>query len=159
VGNAIDLTKFTDGSGAELAHTSCMKAHTAALFHARPASIPAWAVFAWPTVLWQAPGPERTQFLHLGTRVTYSGDPICSGQTLWGDADGAQAAGLAWDWIELARGVVAMADPMAVITNVRLLGPDGGVLTAVEAAPHLNELVHALPWQCEVQRELARLGH
>ncbi len=136
-----------------------MKAHTAVSSHARPAPIPAWAVFAWPTVLWQAPHRERRRFLHLGTRVTYTGDPVCSGQTLWGDPDGEQAAGLAWDWIELAQGVVAMADPMAVITNVRLLGPGGEVLTAVEAAPHLNGLVHALPWQCEVQRALAQLRH
>ena len=136
-----------------------MKAHTAAPPHARTASIPAWAVFAWPTVLWQAPRPERLHFLHLGTRVTYAGDPVCSGQTLWGDPEGEQAAGLAWDWVELAQGVVAMADPMAVITNVRLLGPGGEVLTAIEAAPHLNELVHALPWQCEVQRALAQIRH
>ena len=90
-----------------------------------PPSIPAWAVFAWPTVLWQAPHPEGRRFLHLGTRVTNMGQPVCSGQTLWGDSDAEPAAGLAWDWVELAQGVVAMADPMAVITNVRLLGPGG----------------------------------
>lgn len=127
--------------------------------HPSTAAIPAWAVFAWPTVLWQAPRAQRLRFLHLGTRVTYTGNPVCSGQTIWGDAEGDQAAGLAWDWIELAQGVVAMADPMAVITNVRLLGPGGEVLTSVEAAPHLNELVHALPWQCEVQRALAQIRH
>ena len=136
-----------------------MKARSIASTYAPATPIPAWAVFAWPTVLWQAPRPQRLHFLHLGTRVTYSGDPVCSGQTIWGDPDGEQAAGLAWDWIELAQGVVAMADPMALITNVRLLGPGGAVLTSVEAAPHLNELVHALPWQCEVQRALAQIRH
>lgn len=122
-----------------------------------PAAMPAWAIFAWPAVLWQAPPPVRPNFLHLGTRVALDGEPLRSGQTLWGDPDGEQAAGLAWDWIELARGVVAMADPMAVITNLRLLGPGGAVMCATEAAPHLNELVHALPWQCEVQRALAEI--
>ena len=136
-----------------------MKAHPPSTVHALSAPIPAWAVFAWPTVLWQAPHHERLHFLHLGTRVTYTGDPVCSGQTLWGDPAGDHAAGLAWDWIELAQGVVAMADPMAVITNVRLLGPGGAVLTSVEAALHLHELVHALPWQCEVQRALAQIRH
>lgn len=136
-----------------------MNAHLTPTPHRRTTPIPAWAVFAWPTVLWQVPPRERLRFLHLGTRVTYTGDPVCSGQTLWGDPEGDQAAGLAWDWIELAQGVVAMADPMAVITNVRLLGPGGEVLTAIEAAPHLNGLVHALPWQCEVQRTLAQIRH
>jgi len=122
---------------------------------------PAWAVFAWPTVLWQAPRPGRLHFQHLGTHVTTVGNPVApsSGQTLWGDAEGDATAGLAWDWVELAQGIVAMADPMAVITNVRLLGPGGEVLTSVEAAPHLNEMVHALPWQDEVNRALQRLKH
>lgn len=134
-----------------------MKAHHSP--YAASRSIPAWAVFAWPTVLWQAPHSSQLRFLHLGTCVTHTGSPVCSGQTLWGDPDGRQAAGLAWDWVELAQGVVAMADPMGVITNVRLLGPGGEVLTATQAAPRLNELVHTLPWQCEVQRALAQIRH
>ena len=36
---------------------------------------------------------------------------------------------MAWDWIQIARGVVAMADPMAVVTNLRLVGSEGEVLT------------------------------
>lgn len=136
-----------------------MKAHHAPL-QPRPESvIPAWAVFAWPTVLWQSPPRARTRLLHMSTSVTAGSAPLRSGQTLWGDPDGAPAAGLAWDWIELAQGVVAMADPMAVITNVRLLRPGGEVMTSFEAAPHLNEMVHALPWQSEVQRALAEIRH
>jgi hypothetical protein len=41
-----------------------------------------------------------------------------------------------------------------VITNLRLLGDQGEVLTAWEAARHLSELVYTLPWQQEVQRML-----
>lgn len=122
-------------------------------------AVPAWAIFAWPTVLWQAPPALRPHFLHLGTRVTFGGDALHCGQTIWGDPDGEQAAGLAWDWVELARGVVAMADPMSVVTNVRLLRPGGEVMSPMEAAPHLNDLVHALPWQSEVQRALAEIQH
>jgi hypothetical protein len=48
---------------------------------------------------------------------------------------------MAWDWMQIARGVVAMADPMAVVTNLRLVGTEGEVLTAHEAACFLNELV------------------
>ena len=56
--------------------------------------------------------------------------------------------------VMLSQGVVAMADPLSVITNLRLLGPEGEVLTAWQAARHLNEIVHSLAWQCEVQRAL-----
>lgn len=61
---------------------------------------------------------------------------------------------MAWDWVQIACGVVAIADPMSVVTNVRLIGDEGEVLTAMESARFLNELVRALPWQQEVQRAL-----
>ena len=47
-----------------------------------------------------------------------------------------------------------MADPMSVVTNLRLVGEQGEVLTAIEAVRFLNELVHRLPWQQEVERAL-----
>ena len=62
---------------------------------------------------------------------------------------------MAWDWIQIAHGVVAIADPMSLVTNVRLLGDEGEVLTAQQSARYLNELVRSLPWQREVQRALA----
>ncbi|MDH3461899.1 MAG: hypothetical protein OEM00_13210 [Burkholderiaceae bacterium] len=90
----------------------------------------------------------------MGTYITSLGSAVtpCSGQTVWGESSGDFAAGLAWDWVELAQGIIAMSDPMSVVTNVRLLGPCGGVLTPVEAAPHMNEVVHSLPWQSKVQQ-------
>jgi hypothetical protein len=62
---------------------------------------------------------------------------------------------MAWDWVEIGRGIVAMVDPMQVITNVRLVNLEGRVLAATEAALHLNQFVRRLPWQEEVRRLLA----
>lgn len=62
---------------------------------------------------------------------------------------------MAWDWVQIARGVVAIADPMSVITNVRLIGESGEVLTAHQASRFLNELVRSLPWQLEVHRAIS----
>lgn len=76
------------------------------------------------------------------------------GQTVWGGRAGDSAAGISWDWIEVAEGIVAIADPMMMITNLRVLGAEGEVLTAHEVAPHLNRIVHRLPWQMEVCRAL-----
>ncbi|HJW12216.1 MAG TPA: hypothetical protein VJ598_10540 [Albitalea sp.] len=83
-------------------------------------------------------------------------DQPCSGQTVWGNASPEQAAGVAWDWIEVHQGVVAMADPLALVTNLQLLDAHGDVLPSTQAALHLNEIVHTLPWQNEVQRALHR---
>ncbi len=62
---------------------------------------------------------------------------------------------MAWDWIEIADGIVAMADPMSVVTNLRIVGGEGEVLTAQAAALYLTGIVHGLPWQNAVGLALA----
>ena len=73
---------------------------------------------------------------------------------MWGGLSGEGDAGLAWDWVEITQGVVAMADPMCVVTNMHLVNRDGEVLPATEAALHFNQFVRRLPWQEEVRRLL-----
>lgn len=118
--------------------------------------IPAWIVCAWPPVLWQAGSPLDLQLVHLGTRVLTFGDRVgpCSGQTLWGHSSPERSAGVAWDWVQIQQGVVAIADPLGLITNLKLLDAEGEALSAPQVAIHLNEIVHSLPWQTEVQRAL-----
>jgi hypothetical protein len=110
--------------------------------------------------LWQAGRESQLRFHHLSTRVTLPGDRMSrtSGQTIWGGHSEDGEAGVAWDWVQISSDVVAMADPMSVVTNLRLVGHEGEVLTALESARFLNEIVHALPWQTEVQRAL-HVGH
>ena len=119
---------------------------------------PAWIVCAWPRVLWQAKSAPELQFVHLGTRVLNTGDAEnpCSGQTVWGNPSAEPAAGVAWDWVELQQGVVAMADPFGLVTNLQLTDARGRPLPSMQATLHLNEIVHTLPWQSEVQRALHR---
>lgn len=116
-----------------------------------------WTLRAWPPVLWQAACTAELQFSHLGTSVLIpgDGDQPTAGQTFWGSPSGDGEAGVAWDWIQVMPGIVAIADPMCMVTNLRLISSDGLVLTAWEAARHLNEIVHALPWQDEVRRALS----
>lgn len=118
---------------------------------AAPAQADAWTLRAWPPLLWQAHRTRGLPLQHLGTRITPPDHGGCpSGQTFWAAPAEAGKAGVAWDWIELSQGIVALADPMSVVTNLRLLGERGEVLTALEAALYLNRMVHALPWQREV---------
>ena len=117
---------------------------------------PPWTVRAWPPLLWQVDKLRPLLLRHLGTRVTNPGDQISrtSGQTIWAAAAAEGQAGMAWDWIQLSVGVVAMADPLSVVTNLRLVNPDGDVLSQLESLRHLNEVVHMLPWQDEVEQVL-----
>jgi hypothetical protein len=123
----------------------------------------AWTVRGWPALLCQPVGAMDVQFAHAGTQI-YTGSDLSApkqGQTVWAgiwtppDSEQSQYVGVAWDWVQLAADSVALSDPMTVITNLRLLGDQGEVLTAWEAARHLSELVYALPWQQEVQRLLS----
>jgi hypothetical protein len=118
---------------------------------------PAWTLRAWPPVYRAAGDAVAFAFEHRDTQL-FDDDagPRLAGQTMWvwPDADG--DVGVAWDWIQLQRGVVAMLDPMSVLTNLKLLGSGGEVLTAWQAARHVNQIVYTLPWQHEVRRVLAR---
>lgn len=118
---------------------------------------PAWIVYAWPRILCEAQSATRLQFAHLSTSVLVAGDAAhpAMGQTLWLGEDGKGRAGVAWDWISLSAGVVAMVDPMALVTNLQFLNQEGEVLAPMESVRQLNEIVHTLPWQDEVQRALA----
>jgi len=118
---------------------------------------PPWIVSAWPPVLWQADAAPELHFVHLGTRVLPDGDHPGAfvGQTLWGESTSERSAGVAWDWVQIDRGVVAIADPFGLVTNLRLLDAQGEALAPYEVAVHLNEIVHALPWQSEVCRALS----
>ena len=120
------------------------------------AMMPAWIVYAWAPVLWQASAAPRLHLVHLGTRVLSFGDNDfpCSGQTLWGDDSETHTAGIAWDWVEIRQGVVAMSDPMGMITNLRLIDAHGDMLSQTQVAVYLHPVVHALPWQSEVTRVL-----
>lgn len=117
---------------------------------------PAWIVYAWAPVLWQANSVDGRRFAHLGTRVLTFGDDKnpCTGQTLWGDPTGNQPSGIAWDWVEIQDGVVAMSDPFGMITNLRLLDTHGALFNDGQITVQLHQLVHTLPWQIEVQRAL-----
>lgn len=120
--------------------------------------VTAWSVRAWPPVTCPALRTDLLHWQHVGTHFAPGLGPrdrSPGGQTLWTVAsDDGSEAGVAWDWVLMDRGIVAMADPMSVVTNLRLLGDAGHVLTAVEAACVLNRIVHALPWQHEVRRLL-----
>ncbi len=122
-----------------------------------PPHCPAWTLRAWPPLLWQARRPVPTRLQHLGTQVTHPGDTPFrhSGQTFWAWRGEEGDLGVAWDWVELRAGVVAMADPMSVVSNLRLVGEAGEELDVVTTARHFSAIVHALPWQDAVEEALA----
>ncbi len=117
---------------------------------------PAWIVYAWPRILCAVEALSGLQFAHLSTQVLVAGRDRrpSTGQTLWLSRSGEATAGVAWDWVSQPPGVVALADPMSLVTNLQLLNEACEVLAPMESALELNGLVHGLPWQAQVQRVL-----
>ena len=142
---------------------SCRKLHnlsvtvTVTILNSTLGHCPPWTLCAWPPLLWQVGKQIPLRLQHLGTQVTSPGDALsCTlGQTFWAWHGQEGDVGMAWDWVQLMPGVVALADPMAVVSNLRLVGEAGAVLTAFESARHFNCVLRALPWQGEVERALS----
>lgn len=120
---------------------------------------PPWSLHAWPPLLWQVGKQIPLRMQHLGTQVSTAAgsNSRSAGQTLWAWHGDEGEVGMAWDWVQIADGVVALADPLAIVTNLRLVGDEGEELSAMQSVLHINGIVHGLPWQHEVTRALS--GH
>lgn len=85
----------------------------------------------------------------LGASINVDGeaDGIRYGQVLWGGTWDGELIGLAWDWREVRRNVIAMSDPMTVVSNLTLLDASGEGLSDSRRLMCLNSTIHQLDWQ------------
>jgi hypothetical protein len=128
-----------------------------------PVTIPAWQLISWKPVLTTLPEFRRV-LAHMRPfcgaaveDVEQDGAPHGPrhGQALWATSLQGQPLGLAWDWAEVRQDVVALCDPMTVLSNVRLLDEEGALLGAAERVLHLNSAIHELDWQAHVMQRQA----
>ena len=79
-----------------------------------------------------------------------SGGRLRQGETRWAARLDGQWAGLDWEWGEVRPGVVALADPMHLRSNIEWVDASGVPLDGSRGLLHLNELVYRLDWQWAV---------
>ena len=115
---------------------------------------------SWPIIEWKLPPDMGTwpALVHASTsaREANTGpvDRRC-GETVWiGVVDG-KSIGAAWEWVELRPGVVMIADPNTILTNIRFLDESDAYQEPLRALVSMNRLVHVLPWQATVAAVLA----
>ncbi len=118
-------------------------------------TIPAWQLITWKPVL-----ATLAEFRRTLVRMHPLGEPapqprggdaaVRQGQVLWAASHHGVPLGLAWDWAEVRRDVVALCDPMNVLSNVRLVDEEGAPLAEAVRMVHLNSAVHELDWQRHV---------
>jgi hypothetical protein len=125
-------------------------------------SIPAWRVISWAPVHSTVQRWNRIvkEFRPLGSSVFEDeADGLRYGQVLWGVEESDISIGMAWDWREAFPGVVAMSDPMTIVTNVLLVDAAERAIGDSQRIVHLNTGIYQLPWQahiCQVGREGVR---
>lgn len=74
------------------------------------------------------------------------------GQVMWSCDTPQGPVGLSWDWFALRPGVLAMADPMNIVSNLVFVDDAGRPLAESQRIVELNNVVHALAWQPGVLR-------
>jgi hypothetical protein len=118
-------------------------------------TIPAWQLITWKPVLTTLPEFRRAvaRMRPLGDAAAEAArDGLRQGQALWAAEHDGYPLGLAWDWAELRADVVALRDPMNVLSNVHLVDDEGAPLDDAARIVHLNSAVHELDWQAHVRR-------
>jgi hypothetical protein len=93
-----------------------------------------------------------TRMRPLGASFTSGAGPAdrAQGQVLWGTESEGQPIGIAWDWAEVRQDVVALCDPMNVLSNVLLVDDRGACLDDDQRIVHLNSAIHEFGWQSEI---------
>ncbi|KQY82374.1 MULTISPECIES: DUF4902 domain-containing protein [Roseateles] len=93
---------------------------------------------------------------HAQTSVNRArtGGQTVRGLTRWERRYADVSAWVEWDWVEVAEGTVAQADPLNVRSNVLLLDDHGRPLLSSRRRATLATLVYLLPWQGPVLDKL-----
>jgi hypothetical protein len=81
-------------------------------------------------------------------------DTVERGETVWSMAVAQGAMTVRFEWAEITRGVLALANPMGIVSNVRLATDEGDLLTPAQMLLEMNGTVHDLEWQGVVASEL-----
>ncbi|MEO5735349.1 MAG: hypothetical protein ABIN96_01350 [Rubrivivax sp.] len=74
------------------------------------------------------------------------------GLSLWGCELDGTLVGMAWDWAEVRPSVVALSDPMKILSNIILLDDDRCCMEEARRLLYFNTAVFRLPWQEETGR-------
>lgn len=114
-----------------------------------------WSTLALPPVDWPAGRRPPTRFRHLHTSIEPAELPRARevGYTTWQSIEVGPLVRVGWDWALIDEGLVVLADPLGINSNLQLEAAPGhpGGLVA-----QLNSIVHGLPWQAAILQALAK---
>jgi hypothetical protein len=123
--------------------------------------MPCWMIKALQPVTssMESPSAASRAMKPVGSRgYPRDDDPtLWCGQTTWAWEEHGFLCAVGWDWVEIQRHVLVMADPMSIITNVEFVSEENEELcTERVKLILLNSIIYLLPWQKEA---LGSLGN
>lgn len=105
--------------------------------------------------------PQRWVHYRTDCVTRTSATAGAEGMTAWVWTEGTRRAVIAWEWIELSMGVLVLADPNALMSNLMFTGSMQGMERVDPRSRNvlmLNTIVHGLPWQervlCQLRGQL-----
>lgn len=117
-----------------------------------------WHVASWRPVtlaLTQRSSIIRRLAPSGGTRVPAQRlERGARGQVMWACDTAQGPVGLAWDWFALRPTVLAMADPMGVLSNLQFVDAHGQPLPEGRRIVELNNVIASLSWQAPIVHAL-----
>lgn len=110
-----------------------------------------WMLKSWPLVFFAPPldGGEWPRMSHAHTRARRdeSRGMLWCGDTVWVGVVANDRIGVGWEWAEVRPGVVLLADPNQIVTNLRFLTPGVDHAERSQTVVTLNALLHSVDWQ------------
>lgn len=116
-----------------------------------PVKIQSWMIKSWTSVEWYLPAEADAlpTFQHISTHIRESDSVtgLRGGDTVWMLDGDESPTGMAWEWHEVRPGVVMLADPNAIVTNLQIIDREQQRVQGLDKIIVVNRIVHQLPWQ------------
>jgi hypothetical protein len=95
---------------------------------------------------------KRMRYLDSSRGIDFDRDRTHLGEVLWGielkgDADSSRMVGICWEWREVIPNVLALSNPLGILSNIRLKDERGELVAASTLVLHLNAAVSRFTWQ------------
>lgn len=113
------------------------------------------SIMTWQPVLWPKPW-GNLKLRHMESIIDHarSRPDQHRGEATWSCSLPAGRVGVAWQWVEVRRGVVSLSNPMGIRSNLQVVGDNDEPVCDSSRAVVLNSLVHGLDWQSQIRRLL-----
>lgn len=113
-----------------------------------------WHVAAWRRV--ELPIAQRSWILRRLEPMALAGDMVAAwagngrGQVTWGCDTPQGPVGLTWEWFAIRPRILALADPMSIVSNLDFVDGDGRPFGEGRRVVELNNVISRLAWQAPI---------